>query len=104
MDNKYTIQTLQDAITVVEYLSGKETRYLGPSEIAEGTGFDKNKIFRILVNLEQRKWVESAEGKYRLAPHLISLAENFRIAIRDRIQSLNNEFKRYMATGGKHVE
>ena len=98
MGDKYNLQLLQEAITLIEFLSGREAHFLGPAEIAEATGISQNKAFRILVNLEGRGWVETRDGRYRLAPGLIRISENYRLSLVERAAALDAERERFLVS------
>lgn len=80
----YTIQALHHALTVLETFleSGKERQ--GISEISEGLGLNKSRVFRILNTLEQHHFVQrDPETKqYRLGVALMAFGE----AARSRLE------------------
>lgn len=62
----YTIAVLEDAITVLELLQ-THSEGMTLAQLAEASGFVKNKVFRILHTLEKKRLVErDRTGCYRL--------------------------------------
>lgn len=74
-NKKYSAPALEKGLDILEYLSSK-TMPVSQAEIASGIGKTANEIYRVLVSLEERRYIVRSEvsGKYRLSLKLYSLA------------------------------
>ncbi len=74
-NKKYSAPALEKGLDIIEYLASK-TIPLSQAEIASGIGRSPNEIYRVLVSLEERRYIVRGEvsGKYRLSLKLYSLA------------------------------
>lgn len=72
---KYSAPALDKGLDIIEYLSA-ESAARSQAEIAAGLGRSPNEIYRILVNLEARGYLnrDESSGKYRLSLKLYALA------------------------------
>jgi DNA-binding IclR family transcriptional regulator len=71
---QYSAPALEKAFNVVELLA-KEKTSLTLSEIAAGIGLSMPEIFRIIVVMERRGWLQKSAGdRYSVTPHVLHLA------------------------------
>lgn len=73
--SKYSAPALDKTLDILECLSSKAVP-LSQSEIASAIGRSPNEIYRVLVGLQERRYIVRGEvsGKYRLSLKLYSLA------------------------------
>ena len=63
------------AISNVLELLAEQRRGLTVSEIAAGMGLSLPEIFRVIVVMERRGWLQKSDGdKYSVTPHVLHLA------------------------------
>jgi DNA-binding IclR family transcriptional regulator len=75
----YVVQSVSHAIDVLEAFKGDEDE-LGVTELSSRLGLPKNNIFRLLVTLELRGYIEQnrSTGNYRLGIKTFELGQIFR--------------------------
>lgn len=67
IEDRYTINTVSNLFDVLDYFqSGR--REIGLNELTKSLKISKNKVFRLLMNLKSRNFIEQSEttGKYSL--------------------------------------
>ncbi len=104
--NDYRIQVVDRAMDVLEALAESDTP-MGASEIAREIGATRSAVFRLLVNLEQRRYVQRdhASGNYVLGGRLIWLghraqrASNIRTSARPVLEALHTRFNETVNLG-----
>jgi len=70
----YSAPALEKAFNVLELLA-EEKKRLTISQIAAGIGLSLPEIFRIIVVMERRGWLQKSDGdKYSVTPHVLHLA------------------------------
>jgi IclR family transcriptional regulator, KDG regulon repressor len=81
--NQYSIDILDIAIEVIEYLAKDTAEFQKPSVIASQLGINRTRVFRILKTLGRRGYVEynSQNLGYRLGLKFLTLSESIRINI-----------------------
>ncbi|WP_144214633.1 IclR family transcriptional regulator [Shewanella donghaensis] len=76
-EKKYSVPALDKGFDILEYLV-EQKKPLSQSEIAKGIGRKPNDIYRVLVNLEARGYLnkDNASGRYQVAFKLYNLSRN----------------------------
>ena len=70
----YSAPALEKGFNVLELLA-EQKRGLTVSEIAAGMGLSLPEIFRVIVVMERRGWLQKSDGdKYSVTPHVLHLA------------------------------
>lgn len=103
---EYHIAVLDRTLDLLEAL-GRSERPLGTSELARDIGATKTAVFRILVNLERRGYVQRVPGtsKYRLGMRLVQLGQrsletvDLRQAARPAMEDLHMRFNETVNLG-----
>ena len=82
----YAAPALEKGFKVVEVLAGRPAG-LTVTEIAAGLGLSPSEIFRIVVVMEQNRWLKKSDGdKYTVTPKVLALA--FRATSAEDLSSL----------------
>lgn len=74
----YTIEVVDNAVTILLALGVPEYIQLSLKEISTTLNVSQNITFRVLKTLEKRQLVEEANGKWQIAPAVTRFAEGFR--------------------------
>lgn len=82
----YTTDTQQDLMKVVHWLATDVTRYSTITEISTALDISSNKVYRTLMNLRDRGWVEKSGEGWRLGPGISKISEAVRKGLIDTMQ------------------
>ena len=84
----YRIKTVNNLLDVIEVLASVES--IGVTELTVTTGIPKNSVFRLLVNLLDRGYVDQdpVTEKYRLTSRFNELGANISLQQGSRIRTL----------------
>ncbi len=83
-DREYTVEALDNGITVLFALGTPQYIELSLKELAESLDMPANKVYRILWTLERRQLVEQMDGKWRIAPAITRFSEGYRRWLHNR--------------------
>ncbi len=72
IENRYKVPNLERALLIVEYLV-KQPKGAGITAIADGLGFPKNSVFRILKTLLGHGYVVESENQYQLSSKFLAI-------------------------------
>lgn len=77
---KYSIHSLEAALSVVECFLDSYSDGLGVTEISNLTGFSKSRVFRILDTLSHRGYIQKIEKsqRYKIGVACLAIGEAFR--------------------------
>lgn len=102
MSDKYTVPSLDRALTVLERLAQTEDLTLG--ELAGETDIPQSTLFRIMSTLQERKYVTRDEDQktYRLGLRLIQLGRAY-LDQTDLLAAAENYLKQLADTCGESV-
>jgi DNA-binding IclR family transcriptional regulator len=85
----YTIEVVDNAVTILLALGVPEYIQLSLKEIATTLNISHNVTFRVLKTLEKRQLVEEVNGKWQVAPAVTRFAEGFRRHVAARKSELS---------------
>jgi len=85
----YTIEVVDNAVTVLFALGVPEYIQMSLKELAGTLNISQNITFRVLRTLEKRQLVEEVNGKWQIAPAITRFAEGFRRYIADKRAELS---------------
>lgn len=74
--SEYVIQTVTNALRVLEAFDGREE--VGVTELSKELGLHKNNVFRLLATLQEKGYVEQSHtDRYRLGLRCLELGQSF---------------------------
>jgi DNA-binding IclR family transcriptional regulator len=74
--SEYVIQTVANALRVLEAFDGREE--VGVTELSRELGLHKNNVFRLLATLQEKSYVEQSQtDRYRLGLRCLELGQSF---------------------------
>lgn len=80
-EDKYTSQSQQLVLALVEHLAGQPLAGFAIGDLVAVTGKTRDQVFRALKNLEAAGWAEEYHGQWALSPRITQLSDQVRLAI-----------------------
>ncbi len=80
-ERDYTIDSQQNLMAVVEYLSRAWPIPQPVQAVVQETGLSRDQAFRTLKNLSTGLWADSTADGWLLAPHLCQISERLRFQL-----------------------